>query len=255
MVFVRRALWIVLVLWASGMALSGLMLVLFEPIDSAINRLVIPSFPIEERKASFEQLVRAVRERFPAGEINLKPSRGVGELAIAEVYFQNQGHVVLLNPHNASMLQVRHRRGTLLDVVEHFHRNLFLNGFFWVMAICGIVIWWGAWMRICLLLCIILFAGTGWFSPVSRRPNLHVDAPVFASPHPMDDLVAAAERALPGIPIDSIQVSSDPNRPVYVIKGESVAVNPYTAQVIEVQHLPVNRIAVLHTAFLTWRNR
>ncbi len=287
-------------LWAFGIGLTGSILVFHEQIDSAINHLVIPSFTTSGPKGSFDGMVKAVRERFPKGQINLKPAHHAGELAVANIYQQNQAHAVLLNPHSGAVLQVRNRRGTLLQMVERFHSNLFLarpgrllNGILGVvtlvMAVTGIVIWWPGltqWRRrltvnfrapwriwmwelhhaagFWCLFYIVLSAVTGayftwpqqyraaisWFSPVSQRASLRLDPPAGGAWRPIDELVAAAESALPKLPIENIQVPSDRTQPVRIIKLAHepasmrslifVAVNPYTAEVMNIEYPAAN---------------
>lgn len=285
-------------LWAFGIGLTGAILVFHEPIEDWINRLVIPSFPIEARRASFEEMASAARERYPKGLLALKPSRETGELAIANIYMGNESHCVLLNPHTGAVLQVRHRQGTLMQLIGRFHSNLFLqrpgrvaNGWLaivtLVMAVTGILVWWpgqrvmsvnfrrpwrvwiwqlhnaaGFWCLFYIVLSAVTGAYFTWpqqyraaistVSTVTPRAAVRVEAPVGAVRRPLDELVAAAERALPALPIHEVTLTSDANQPVRIVKIEGhtpssrtlsfVAVNPYTAEVLAVER-PASKTA------------
>lgn len=153
-----------------------------------------------------------------------------------------------------------------------------------LLALTGIVVWWpgrAQWKRrlkvnfrapwrvwiwelhhaagFWCLIYIVLSAATGayftWpqvyrdaiskFSPITQRPRYRIEPPGAAARRPLDELLDAADRALPGLPLHEIQLPSDGNQPVRVVKLEGkpasmrtlsfVVLNPYTAEVLGVE--------------------
>lgn len=79
-------------------------------------------------------------------------------------------------------------------------------------------------------------AAVSFFSPVTERPNVRLDAPPDAARRPLDEVVAAAERAAAG-KAEAVDIFTNRNQPVRVLMPGrvTVAVNPFTAEVLDVE--------------------
>lgn len=161
--FLRRALFqihlwtgIIVGIYAILIGVTGSILVFTEELhDAAVSQWRHVPVPANAQYAPVDAWVAAAKKTAGQnGNFNLKFPEHPGEAVQVNIFRQNQGMELFLNPYTAEVLGSRKLDGTgLMQLIERFHSNLLLarpgrlaNGYgalaLLLLAITGIIIWW-----------------------------------------------------------------------------------------------------------------